>query len=331
MPTPDELTTTVAVEDAGDRLDRLLPRRFGDISRARFQRLIAEGHVRVDGETIVEPRHRVKPGSRIDVALPAPAAAVPAPEAMPLSIVYEDDALIVIDKPAGLVVHPAAGNWTGTLVNALIARCGASLSGIGGERRPGIVHRLDKDTSGLMVVAKTDAAHRGLSEQFAAHGRDGRLHRAYRAVVWGKPPRREGKIEMALGRDAANRRKMSPRTARGRPAVTRYRVLATSAAPGTPSLLECRLETGRTHQVRVHLAALGHPLLGDATYGSGFASSARRLGPEARAALSALGRQALHAAELGFEHPVTGRPLLFAAELPPDLRRLVQALDIIGE
>ena len=287
--------------------------------------------MRVDGETIVEPRHRVKPGSRIDVALPPPAPAAPAPEAMPLAVVYEDDALIVIDKPPGLVVHPAAGNWTGTLVNALIAHCGASLSGIGGERRPGIVHRLDKDTSGLMVVAKTDAAHRGLSEQFAAHGRDGRLHRAYRAVVWGKPPRREGKIEMALGRNAANRRKMSPRASRGRPAVTRYRVLATSSEPGTPSLLECRLETGRTHQVRVHLAALGHPLLGDATYGSGFAASARRLGPEARAALSALARQALHAAELGFEHPTTGKPMLFAAELPPDLRRLVQALDLEAE
>ena len=331
MSTPDELTTTVAAEDAGDRLDRLLPRRFADISRARFQRLIADGHVRVDGETIVEARHRVKPGSRIDVVVPAPLPATPAAEAIPLAIVYEDDALIVVDKPPGLVVHPAAGNWSGTLVNALIAHSGDSLSGIGGEKRPGIVHRLDKDTSGLMVVAKTDAAHRSLSEQFAAHGRDGRLHRAYRAVVWGKPPRREGRIEIALGRDAANRRKMSARGSRGKPAVTRYRVLATSSEPGSPSLVECRLETGRTHQIRVHLAALGHPLLGDATYGSGFAASARRLGPRAREALATLGRQALHAGELGFDHPLTGKPMLFRAKLPPDFRNLLQALDMEDE
>ena len=330
MSTPDELTTTVAAEDAGDRLDRLLPRRFTDISRARFQRLIVDGHVRVDGETIVEPRHRVKPGSRIDVVVPAPLPAAPAAEPIPLSVVYEDEALIVIDKPPGLVVHPAAGNWSGTLVNALIAHSGDSLSGIGGEKRPGIVHRLDKDTSGLMVVAKTDAAHRSLSEQFAAHGRDGRLHRAYRAVVWGKPPRREGRIEIALGRDAANRKKMSVRS-KGKPAVTRYRVLATSSAPGSPSLVECRLETGRTHQIRVHLAALGHPLLGDATYGSGFAASARRLGSRPREALAMLGRQALHAGELGFDHPVTGKPMLFRAKLPPDFQGLLQALDIEDE
>ena len=331
MSTPDELTTTVAAEDAGDRLDRLLPRRFADISRARFQRLIADGHVRVDGETIVEARHRVKPGSRIDVVVPVPLPATPAPEAIPLAIVYEDDALIVVDKPPGLVVHPAAGNWSGTLVNALIAHSGESLSGIGGEKRPGIVHRLDKDTSGLMVVAKTDAAHRSLSEQFAAHGRDGRLHRAYRAVVWGKPPRREGRIEIALGRDATNRRKMSARGSRGKPAVTRYRVLATSSEPGSPSLVECRLETGRTHQIRVHLASLGHPLLGDATYGSGFAASGRRLGPRAREALATLGRQALHAGELGFDHPLTGKPMLFRAKLPQDFRNLLQALDMKDE
>ncbi len=331
MSTPDELTTTVAAEDAGDRLDRLLPRRFADISRARFQRLIADGHVRVDGETIVEARHRVKPGSRIDVVVPAPLPATPAAEAIPLAIVYEDDALIVVDKPPGLVVHPAAGHWSGTLVNALIAHSGDSLSGIGGEKRPGIVHRLDKDTSGLMVVAKTDAAHRSLSGQFAAHGRDGRLHRAYRAVVWGKPSRREGRIEIALGRDAANRRKMSARGSRGKLAVTRYRVLATSSEPGSPSLVECRLETGRTHQIRVHLAALGHPLLGDATYGSGFAASARRLGPRAREALATLGRQALHAGELGFDHPLTGKPMLFRAKLPLDFRNLLQALDMEDE
>ena len=330
MRTPDELKTTVDADSAGERLDRLLSRRFSDVSRQRFQRLIADGHVRVNGETIVEPRHRVKGGSAIVVDLPEPIEATPAGEAIPLDVVYEDAHLLVIDKPAGLVVHPAAGHRTGTLVNALIAHCGASLSGIGGERRPGIVHRLDKDTSGLMVIAKTDAAHRSLSEQFQAHGRDERLVRAYQAVVWGKPERAQGRIEAPLGRDGSNRQKMAIRPRDGRPAATRYRVLRTFPQPGDPTLVECRLETGRTHQIRVHMASEGHPLLGDDTYGRGFASSARNLRPPARAALEALGRQALHATVLGFEHPATAKPMLFESSLPDDVASLVQALEMEG-
>ena len=192
METSRELTLTAGAADAGERLDRVLSRNFDDVSRARFQGLIADGRVRVNGATIVEARHRVKPGARIEVLVPAPVAPQPQAEAIPLAVVYEDDAIIVIDKPPGLVVHPAPGHWAGTLVNALIAHCGASLSGIGGERRPGIVHRLDRNTSGLMVAAKNDSAHRGLSEQFAEHGRDGRLERMYQAIVWGRPARSAG-------------------------------------------------------------------------------------------------------------------------------------------
>jgi 23S rRNA pseudouridine1911/1915/1917 synthase len=227
-------------------------------------------------------------------------------------------------------VHPAPGHATGTLVNALIAHCGPSLSGIGGVRRPGIVHRLDKDTSGLMVIAKTDAAHRALSEQFAAHGRDGRLERGYRAIAWGAPERPRGRIEAALARSTANPTRIAVvAETRGRHAATRYEVLErfpAGARTALASLLRLTLETGRTHQVRVHLAHIGHPLLGDATYGSGFKASARKLAPAAQAALEALGRQALHAAELAFVHPVTGKRLTFVSELPRDMAQLVAAL-----
>jgi 23S rRNA pseudouridine1911/1915/1917 synthase len=258
------------------------------------------------------------------VRLPPPEPASPEAQHIPLNIVFEDEHLIVIDKPAGLVVHPAAGHRSGTLVNALIAHCGASLSGIGGVMRPGIVHRLDKDTSGLLVVAKTDQAHRGLAEQFAEHGRDGRLERVYLALVWGVPERYRGTIEASLARSASNRQKIAvSRATTARRAVTRYEVKKDF---GVASLVECRLETGRTHQIRVHLAHAGHPLLGDQTYGKGFASSASRLSEEARQALAALGRQALHAAVLGFEHPVTGEPMRFTSPPPADFARLLSAL-----
>jgi 23S rRNA pseudouridine1911/1915/1917 synthase len=282
----------------------------------------------------VEPNRRVKPGETVTFSLPEPAPARPQAEPIELTILYEDSHLIVIDKPAGLVVHPGHGNWTGTLVNALIAHCGDSLAGIGGERRPGIVHRLDKDTSGVMVVAKTDRAHRGLSEQFAAHGRDDRLMRAYRAVVWGKPPRRIGVIDAPVGRKPGNRTKMDVvRQEIGREAVTRYEVLETfppGEARVRASLLRCVLETGRTHQIRVHMAHIGHPLLGDTTYGAGFKASAATLGTRAQAALAALGRQALHAAELGFVHPATGERMHF--EVPPlrELAELLSALRVNG-
>jgi 23S rRNA pseudouridine1911/1915/1917 synthase len=326
----------VCKDDAGQRLDRLLGQRHADVSRSRFQDLIAAGRVMVDGQTIVEPSRRVKPGETVVFSLPEPAAAQPQAEAMALNVVFEDDHVIVIDKPAGLVVHPGHGNWTGTLVNALIAHCGASLAGIGGERRPGIVHRLDKDTSGVMVVAKTDQAHRGLAEQFAAHGRDGRLVRAYIAVVWGQPPRRSGVIEAAVGRKAGNRTRMDVvrlgvGSRRGRAAVTRYEVLETyppGEARARASLVKCVLETGRTHQIRVHMAHIGHPLLGDAAYGSGFKASASTLGVEAQGALAALDRQALHAAEIGFVHPATGQRMRFEVPPPRDFAELLAALRV---
>lgn len=275
----------------------------------------------------MEARRKLKAGEQVAVRLPEAVAATPLPEAMPLAIVYEDDALIVIDKPKGLVVHPAAGHETGTLVNALIAHCGASLSGIGGVRRPGIVHRLDKDTTGLLVVAKTDQAHKGLSEQFAAHGRDGRLERAYLALVWGAPERRLGTIDAPIGRHTTSREKMTvARRAGSREAITHYEVEESFGSPPFASLISCRLETGRTHQIRVHMAHIGHPLLGDETYGKGFKASIGKLPEEARGALQALGRQALHAAVLGFEHPVTGEPMHFESKPPADLAQLIAAV-----
>lgn len=326
-PSPELLITSVSPEEAGERLDRFLPRRFPEVSRARFQALIANGCVDVEGAPVTEARRKVKAGEAVTVRLPPAVAAEPLPEAMDLDIIYEDDALIVIDKPPGLVVHPAAGHETGTLVNALIAHCGESLSGIGGVRRPGIVHRLDKDTSGLLVVAKTDQAHKGLSEQFAAHGRDGRLERAYLAVVWGGLERKQGSIDAPIGRHGTVREKMSVVHRPGsREAVTHYAVEQSFGTPAFASLVRCRLETGRTHQIRVHMAHIGHPLLGDETYGKGFKSSIGKLPEEARLALKALGRQALHAAVLGFEHPVTGEAMHFESEPPADLASLIESL-----
>jgi 23S rRNA pseudouridine1911/1915/1917 synthase len=323
MPAKSLETRAVAPE----RLDKALALSFPDVSRARFQALIAEGAVRVEGVPVTEARHKVKPGDSLCVVLPEPVSPVPGPEAMALSISYEDKDLIVIDKPAGLVVHPGAGNETGTLVNALIAHCGESLSGIGGVRRPGIVHRLDKDTSGLLVVAKNDRSHHGLSEQFAAHGRDGRLARSYLAIVWGVPERPRGTIAAAIDRSSANRQKMAvSRSAAARDAVTHYEVLETLGKPPLASLVRCELETGRTHQIRVHMAHIGHPLLGDRVYGAGFRSSAAKLSETARNALNSLNRQALHATTLGFEHPVSGKPLRFESPAPADFGTLLEAL-----
>ena len=318
------------IGDARARLDRLLQRQLPDISRTRLQALICAGHVREDGKTIGEPGHKVKPGASYAVHEPPPEPAVPEPQAIPLDIVYEDAQVLVLDKPAGLVVHPGAGHSSGTLVNALIAHCGDSLAGIGGVRRPGIVHRLDKDTSGLLVVAKTDSAHKSLSSQFAAHGSDGRLERAYLAIVWGLPQPRAGRIAASIGRKASNRTKMAVvRDDQGRAAATHYEVLKTlNGADGRPlaSLVRCVLETGRTHQIRVHLAHIGHPLLGDRVYGAGFTASRSRLPERALAALQTLDRQALHATFLGFEHPGTAKPLQFDSPLPFDISALWEAL-----
>ena len=311
----------IAGADAGARLDRVLAARIGDLSRSRLKALILAGEVAIGGRTIRDPGHHVNLGDAIMVVVPPPEPAAPAPESIPLKVVFEDDEIVVIDKPKGLVVHPAAGNWTGTLVNALIAHCGDSLSGIGGVRRPGIVHRLDKDTTGLLVVAKTDRAHASLSAQFADHGRTGLMQRAYLAFVWGMPDRPKGTIEAPVGRHPYARDKMAVRPD-GREAVTHWQVLERySGSDGAPvaSLLACRLMTGRTHQIRVHLASVGHPLLGDDTYGSGFRTKSARLLPEARQALAGLGRQALHAYILGVEHPSRGEYIEFRSELPADL------------
>jgi 23S rRNA pseudouridine1911/1915/1917 synthase len=312
----------------GQRLDRFLSERLPQLSRTRVQALIKEGHASCGGATIEDVKYRVKPGDRFELTLPPVAAPELGGEAIPLTIVYEDDALVVIDKPAGLVVHPGAGHATGTLVNALIAHCGTSLSGIGGVARPGIVHRLDKDTSGLLVVAKTDQAHHALADQFADHGRTGELERGYLALVWGAPERTHGKIDAPIGRHPTSRTKMAVLPAgKGREAVTHWRVLATFGRGDEPiaSLLECTLETGRTHQVRVHLAHIGHPLIGDPLYGQGFKSKLRKLPEPLHGKLATLDRQALHAEILAFEHPVTGTLLKFNSPLPADLAEIVDA------
>ncbi len=308
------------------RLDAWLSRQIADLGRNHAKRLILDGRVAIGGRTIVEAKRPVKPGEIVVVDMPPPSAAGPEAEVIPLDVVYEDDALIVIDKPAGLVVHPAAGNHTGTLVNALIAHCGASLSGIGGVARPGIVHRLDKDTSGLMVVAKTDRAHKRLAAQFADHGRTGPLERGYLAVVWGVPPRPVGTVSAALGRSTRNREKIEVKRLGGREAITHYRVEERwPEQKPLASLVECRLETGRTHQIRVHMASLGHPVVGDRAYGSGFATKAATLPEPAQTVAAEFPRQALHAYLLGFEHPETGEEMTFESELPDDLAALVAA------
>jgi 23S rRNA pseudouridine1911/1915/1917 synthase len=321
-----------SAQNAGTRLDAFLAAAVADLSRSRAKRLIENGHVAIGGATVVEPKRPVNAGDRVRISLPPPVSATPEPEAMALDIVYEDEDVIVIDKPAGIVVHPAPGHSTGTLVNALIAHCGPSLSGIGGVRRPGIVHRLDKDTTGLLVAAKNDRAHRGLAEQFAAHGADGDLEREYRALVWGVPAARAGAIDAEIGRSPKNRQKMAVSPGRGRRAVTHYRVAETFGPAPAPvaSLLTLRLETGRTHQIRVHLARLGHALIGDQTYGGGMATRAAKLPEPARSLVRAFPRQALHAAILGFRHPGNGQKLRFVSELPPDMAELVAALRQIG-
>jgi len=335
-----ERSISVAPSEAGARLDRVLAAHIAELSRTRLKALIEAGAVTVEGRTIRDPGHRVKSGAAIHIDIPEPAPGKPAPEAMTLNVVYEDADIIVIDKPKGLVVHPAAGHWTGTLVNALVAHCGDSLSGIGGERRPGIVHRLDKDTTGLMVVAKNDRAHRALAAQFAGHGRaGGAFERGYLAFVWGAPDRPRGTINKPIGRHQVARDRMAVRED-GRAAITHWEVLerfgghrgtkpsAKGGAQDRPiaSLLACRLETGRTHQIRLHLASIGHPLLGDTVYGAGFRTKASLLPNGAKTALEALGRQALHAHILTIEHPATGKILRFRSELPADLDRLHNGL-----
>jgi 23S rRNA pseudouridine1911/1915/1917 synthase len=322
------LTVTVAGDEGSVRVDRVLAVRRPELSRSRLKALILAGSVAVKSTPIRDPAYHVAAGDTITIDVPEAAAAEPAGEDIALDIVYEDDDIIVIDKPRGLVVHPAAGHETGTLVNALIAHCGASLSGIGGVKRPGIVHRLDKDTTGLMVVAKNDRAHQSLSEQFADHGRTGAMRRGYLAFVWGVPNRQRGTIDAPIDRHPHAREKMAVRQG-GREAVTHWEVQETySGRDGKPvaALLACQLETGRTHQIRVHLAHFGHPLMGDSVYGPHFKTKANHLSPASRDALEALDRQALHAYLLALEHPQTGAIPEWISDLPPDLADLRSAL-----
>jgi 23S rRNA pseudouridine1911/1915/1917 synthase len=328
------LRFVVAEDDADRRLDVVTTAASAalgaPLSRTRIKALVEDGRVFVDGVPARDANQKLRSGQAVSLDLPAPVEPEPRGEAMALAIVHEDAHIIVVDKPAGLVVHPAPGHASGTLVNALIAHCGASLSGIGGVKRPGIVHRLDKETSGLLAVAKTDAAHRGFSILFADHGRTLSLRRAYKALVWGKPERLFGTVDAPLGRHPTDRQRMAVvPEARGREAITHWRLEESFGPdPRAPvaSLVTCQLETGRTHQIRVHMAHIKHPVLGDPLYAKGFRGKASLLSPEARALLEGLNRQALHAAVLGFDHPVTGEPLEFESPPPPDLAALLAAL-----
>jgi 23S rRNA pseudouridine1911/1915/1917 synthase len=304
---------------AGERLDRALAAALPGLTRTRVKALIESRRVALaNGATVEEPSRKVKIGERFVVDIPEPEPAEPAAQARDLDILYEDTDLLVLNKPAGLVVHPAPGNPDGTLVNALIAHCGTSLSGIGGVRRPGIVHRLDKDTSGVMVVAKNDEAHQRLSRMFAAHD----LTRIYQAVVWGAPTAKRGVIEAAIGRHPVDRKRMAVKKAGGRAALTEYWLEQRFGPPLRPvaSLIGAKLGTGRTHQVRVHLAHIGCPVVGDPVYGR----RRNAAGPEA---LKSFDRQALHAAVLEFRHPRSGRQMTFASELPQDIKTLLSQLN----
>lgn len=313
----DTIETVTTPDHQGVRLDRALAELLPDLSRERIKALIRDGKVQTGQKRVVtDPASKVQPGQRFVLTIPPPVQAEAQAQDIPLNVVYEDEHLIVVDKPAGLVVHPAAGNLDGTLVNALLHHCGGSLSGIGGVSRPGIVHRIDKDTSGLLVVAKTDKAHEGLSAQFKDHS----ITRRYDAIIAGRPIPLAGTIDEWIGRSSRDRKKMAVQEeGRGKHAITHY---VTRQPLNGAVLVECRLETGRTHQVRVHMAHIGHPLLGDPLYftrKNNFKPLLERLG---------FARQALHAAQLGFIHPVTGERLEFTSPMPADMQQLLSQLSL---
>ncbi len=328
----------IADELASGRLDAWLAGAVsGEISRSRIKLLIQEGAVSVNGVVAQEPKQKIKPSDQVEIIMPEAADAQPRAENIPLDVLYEDDDLIVITKQAGLVVHPGAGNGSGTLVNALLHHCGNSLSGIGGVKRPGIVHRLDKNTSGVMVVAKNDYAHRHLADQFADHGRTGPLQRAYMALVWGCPEPLKGTINAPLGRAGSDRTKRAVKkidSADTRHAITHYLVRQrfglTAGRDVIASLVECRLETGRTHQIRVHMEHAGHPLVGDPEYGLAFRSKINILPSPAKALVSQFQRQALHAFLLQFEHPRSAQTLRFEAPLPTDMQNVIDAFGALS-
>ena len=330
------LTASATAKDAGARLDLWLSQQFETLSRSRAKSLVLGGALKVDGQIINDPRSKIIPFGEYELQMPDPVAATPDPEDIPLDILHEDDDLIIVNKPADMAVHPAPGSWTGTLVNALLHHCEGGLPGIGGVERPGIVHRLDKQTTGVMVAAKTEAAHAGLSKLFETHD----IERSYLALTRGAPRPLVGTVEARIARSTTDRKKMAvprdPESEAGRHAVTHYKAVATygqlDKSGGLPAaaMIECRLETGRTHQIRVHMSHIGAPLIGDPvyarhrgikSYGSGSAFIA------ATSLARKMTRQALHAAVLGFKHPVSGEDMRFEVELPEDMAKLVEALE----
>ncbi|MDD9910546.1 MAG: RluA family pseudouridine synthase [Ahrensia sp.] len=323
-------------EWAGKRVDLFISANApDDLSRARVQALVRQGLVVINGAAPRGTSSKIAAGDVVRFTMPEAQEAEPEPQDIPLAILHEDADLIVIDKPSGMVVHPAPGNWSGTLVNALLHHCAGQLSGIGGVKRPGIVHRLDKGTSGVMVIAKSYRAHVDLQEQFADHGRSGPLRRSYLALVWGMPPRMKGLVDAPLGRHPTKRLQRAvvpPDAPDAKEAITHYDVLdrfGVSQKTGEPlvSLVECTLETGRTHQIRVHMGHLGCFLLGDPEYGRQFANRSMRLPDDAQTALGEMNRQALHARTLGIRHPATGETMHFEAPTPPDMQRLIDAFN----
>lgn len=317
----DEIELIVSEEADGQRLDRWLTAEIDDLSRNRLQALIAEGRITTDGDRVVtDASKKVRVDQRFTVSVPPPVPARPQAEDIPLDVIFEDEHLIVINKQIGLVVHPSPGHFTGTLVNALLHHCAGSLSGIGGVTRPGIVHRLDKDTSGIMVCAKSDRAHQGLVEQFQVHS----IERAYRAVVWGMPSPRSGRIETNIGRDPKNRKRMAVVPAGGKAAITDYNVI--KPVGSLAALVDCHLFTGRTHQIRVHMKSIGHPLIGDPVYAAHM--TARKIkDPVIRGDISAYNNQALQAYKLGFKHPITSEQVKFEAEIPKYINSLINKME----
>jgi len=334
----DETKGKVLIAEEGDdnkRIDVFIAAHMPvHVSRNRVQTILKKGGVLVNGKAVISPKHKIRMDDELVIEVPEPEDAAPIAQDIPLEIYHEDDHLLVVNKPAGMVVHPAAGNWDGTLVNALLYHCGDTLSGIGGVKRPGIVHRLDKDTSGLLVVAKDERTHTGLMAQFMDHGRTGPLERHYKALVWGQFAKMTGTVNASLGRSNSNRKKravLADNHHEAKEAITHFTVKGEygSGDDGLPicSLVECRLETGRTHQIRVHMSHIGHPLVGDQDYGKHFQTKVNTLPEECQQEVSQFNRQALHAAVLGFEHPVTKAHLRFEAVLPDDMARMLKVLE----
>ena len=324
------VTHKVKKESSEIRLDQFLKQNISDLSRTRIKKLIVDGFLKLNNKIIIDPSYTVKENDIFILKIPDAVEAKPVGEKIDLEIIYEDSDLIVVNKQKGLVVHPAPGNPNKTLVNALINHCGNSLSGIGGEKRPGIIHRLDKDTSGLLVVAKNDRSHNGLASQFKNHGKDGKLIRAYKAIVWGIPTFSSGKISTFIGRSDRNRKKMmvfNDEKYKSKEAITYWKVLEKNDENNI-TLIECNLETGRTHQIRVHLDHISHPVLGDPLYGHGYKTRVNKLKSTIKILVEKHGNtQALHAYKLGFEHPITNKNLIFETNPPETMKKIIESFN----